>query len=161
MRQHPEDRGAVLILTLILTVVLAVVVIALATYVGTGLRTSDVTHLRSETNADGAAAITWAMEEFRLGNMLVGVGEDCDPTEPNPDGRLLPTLPAAIAVNGSAVELRCTTSSDGSGFPVIILSADATKDGVRREVEAVVQFSLVDNAVRAVDWGVDDVPIGP
>lgn len=148
-----RDRGTVLVLTLILTVVLAVVVLALATYVTAGLRTSETTNLRSETNADGAAAITWAMEEFRVGNRTVPA--DCSDTAPTPT---IP-VPAEVSVNGSAIVLECSTDSSGSGFPVIKLSAEATKDDVRREVEAVAQFSLADGAIRALDWGVDDVPV--
>lgn len=151
--RHPErDRGTVLILTLLLTVVLAVVVIALATYVSVGLRTSDTTDLRSETNADGAAAITWAMEEFRTAGLQA---TDCDSA-----GTTL-TVPGVVAANGSTVAVICTSDAPIGSFPVVTLEATATKDGVSRQVKAVAQFSAAQAAVRTLDWSVDDVPLGP
>jgi len=152
-----RDQGTVLILTLILTVVLAVVVIALASYVAVGLRTSDTTDLRSETNADGAAAVTWAMEEFRLGNLDVSL--DCPSAGASID---ISAVDSTINVNGSVLTLDCSSGAPAGSFPVITLSATATKDGVRREVLAVAQIAPPpDSAVRALDWSVDDVPLNP
>ena len=155
-RSTNRDRGTVLVLTLILTVVLAVVVVAIASFVSVGLRTSDTTDLRSETNADGAAIVTWAMEQLRLGNLDVGV--NC------PSGGAAVDLSAAgsIAANGSSVTLECSSGTQIGTFPVVTLSAVATKDSVRREVLAVAQVAPPpDAAVRALDWSVDDVPLGP
>ena len=43
---------------------MAVIVLALAEYVTVGLKTSDVTNERSETNADASSAMSWAIEQF-------------------------------------------------------------------------------------------------
>lgn len=151
------DRGAVLVLTLILTVVLSVVVVALAAYVTVGIGTSDITDLRSETNADGAAVVTWAMEEFRIGSL--DVSTSCPPTGlPIPLG----SADGEVNINGSLVTLECQSDSSTGAFPVVRLYAEATKDGVTRSVDAVAQIAPPpDSAVRALDWGVDDVPIAP
>lgn len=151
MRRSERDRGTVLILTLVLTVILAVVVVALATYVATGLRTSDTTDLRSETNADGGAALTWAMEEFRTGGLVLAACDGVTDLAP----------PSVVLVNGSSVEIFCTSDAPLGSFPVVNITATATKDGVAREVKAVAQYSSDQLAVRALDWSVDDVPLAP
>lgn len=147
-----DDRGAVLILTLVLTIVLAAVVVAIASFVAVGLRTSKVTDNRNETNADGAAAITWAMESFRTGTLGLG---DCSPTG-------APVLvPAEIAVNGSSILLECQTTTEVGTFPVVYLRATADNGSTSRIVQAVAQFSPGE-AVRALDWKVDDADlVGP
>jgi hypothetical protein len=151
-----QDRGAILILTLILTVVMAVIGIALARYASVGLRTSGITDLRSETNADGAAVVTWAMEELRFGNLDVAV--DC----PSGGKTIDLTSEGPINVNGSVVQLTCSSDAATGAFPVVTLSATATKNGVTREVLAVAQVAPPpDMAVRALDWSVDDVPFNP
>lgn len=156
-----RDPGTILILTLVFTVVLAVIVLALANYVAVGLRTSDTTDLRSETNADGAAVVTWAMEEFRLGNL--DVSADCPSNDPMAGTPIpLSAVDSSINVNGSELELFCSTRVATGSFPVITLAATATKDGVRREVLAVAQIAPPpQSAVRALDWSVDDVPLNP
>ena len=151
-----RDRGAILVLTLIFMVVLAVIGIALARYAGVGLRTSDTTDLRSETNADGAAVVTWAMEELRFGSL--DVAADC----PSGGGTIDLTSAGPINVNGSVVQLICSSDSPTGAFPVVTLSATATKNGVAREVLAVAQVAPPpDTAVRTLDWSVDDVPFNP
>lgn len=152
-RQPGRDRGAVLVLVLLLTVILAVVILALVTFVETGLRTSDTTDLRSETNADGGAAISWAMEEFRLGGLT---DSDCPST-----GAPI-AVPPNVAANGSVVTLSCTSDLAVGSFPVVTLEATATKDSVTRLVKAVAQYAPPpDSAARTLDWSVDDVPLVP
>lgn len=141
-----HDRGAVLVLTLILTVVLAAVVIALAGFVTVGLRTSKVTDARSQTNADAAAAVTWAMEGFRTSSRTMSSCTGLSNVE---------TVPNAVAVNGSAVTLQCEVTAPSGAFPVVHLVAIATRNNVRRNVEAVAQVAP-GVAVRALDWKIDD-----
>ncbi len=141
------DHGAVLILTLVLVVILGVVVVALANFVTVGLRTSEVTDARTETNADGAAAVTWAMEGFRDASRSVA---SCDGS--------VESVPPAIAVNGSAVTLTCNITAPDGSFPVVHLTAVAQLDGVRRNVEAAAQLAP-GVAVRALDWKIDDAQL--
>ncbi len=147
MAKHRCDDGAVLVLTLVLVLVLGVVVVALASFVTVGLHTSKVTDARSETNADGAAAVTWAMEGFR----------DTSRTVASCDGSL-EVVPPAIAVNGSAVTLTCNITAPDGAFPVVHLKALAQLDGVRRNVEAAAQLAP-GVAVRALDWKIDDAQL--
>jgi hypothetical protein len=142
-----RDTGAVLVLTLILTVVLGAVVIALAGFATVGLRTSHITDSRSETNADGAAAITWAMEAFRDTSLSL---TDCGQGSAS---ALI--VPSAIAVNGSTITLTCEVTAPDGAFPVVHLRATAQNDGSQRNVEAVAQFAP-GVAVRALDWKIDD-----
>lgn len=146
-RRSRHDRGVVLVLTLILTVVMAVVVIAIASFVVVGLRTSQSTDHRNETNADGAAAITWAMEAFRDTTLDLG---DCGVAPGAPI-----VVPPAVVNNGSAVTLRCESTGAGGTFPIVFLRATAGNGATTRVVEAVAQFSP-NEAVRALDWRVDD-----
>lgn len=148
-----RDDGTILILSLILTVVLAVIVIAIAGFVTVGLKTSRVTDHRNETNADGAAVITWAMEEFRAGTF------DLTSCGPNP-GLDIP-VPGVIAVNGATTTLRCETTTAAGSFPIVYLRATASDGGTTRSVEAVAQFAP-GVAVRTLDWRVDDSDlVGP
>lgn len=142
-----RDHGGVLVLTLVLTVVLAVVVIALAGFVTVGLRTSDVTDRRTETNADGAAVVTWAMDAFRTGALDLS---SCGAGTESPI-----VVPAALNVNGSATSLSCEVTAPDGLFPVVHLRATATDGTVQRQVESIAQFSP-GVAVRALDWKVDD-----
>lgn len=147
------DRGTVLILTLVLTVILSVVVIAIANFVTVGLRTSEITDARNETNADGAAAITWAMEAFR--DTTLGLA-DCGPS-PGLDI----VVPAAVNVNGSTTSLKCEATTVGGQFPIVYLRATADNGTMTRTVEAVAQFAPT-VAVRALDWRIDDSDlVGP
>lgn len=152
MRTRTRDEGAILVLTLILSVVLAVVVVAIASFVTVGLRASEATDHRNETNADGAAAVTWAMESFRDTSLDLS---DCG----NPAVDII--VPAEIRINGSAVTLKCETSIAGGTFPVVYLRARADNGSTVRIVEAVAQYSA-NEAVRALDWRVDNSDlIGP
>lgn len=150
--RHDGDRGTVLVLTLIFTVVLAVIALALAQYAAVGTGTSSTTDLRSETNADAAATVTWAMEAFRVGDLTTDnclVATDITPTTPT-------------NVNGSSVTLTCFSTAPTGYYPIVQLEAVAVKEGVTRRVQAVVQFAAFGgDAVRAIDWSVDDVPLGP
>ena len=151
MTRGPDrDRGTVLVITLILVVVLAVVVVAMARFSAVGLRASETTDDRSETNADGAAVVTWAMEQLRTGALTAA---SCDGVTD-----LAPAAP--INVNGSTVTLICSTSASSGSFPVVTLEATASKGTAARRVQAVAQYAS-GVAVRALDWSVDDVPLGP
>lgn len=148
MKREHRDSGSVLILTLVLTVILSVVVIAIAGFVTVGLRTSETTDHRNETNADGAAAITWAMEAFRDGSTLTLANCGAAPG-------VVIGVPGSVNVNGSSTTLRCETTTAAGQFPIVYLRATASNGSTNRTVQAVAQFAP-GVAVRALDWRIDD-----
>lgn len=150
------DRGGVLILTLLLTTILALVVIALAQYASTGLKTSDVASLRTETNFDAASAASWAIEE--LAKKQLDPDADCAPA---PSTSVVP-VPAGLVPNGYTVSLTCAQTTPIAGEPVVHLISTVTDGaGVRRFVETTVEVPRYTHGARIADWRVDipiDVP---
>jgi hypothetical protein len=143
------DDGSVLVLTLIFTVVLAFVVLALAEYAGTGLRTSRVATMRTETTADASSAVSWAIERFAK-------------KELTPDGACFEApsykeipLPGGLLSVGVTVELRCAETTPMTGEPVIHLIAETHSGPSTRTVEATVEVPSYLHGARVADWRVD------
>src|SRR5215210_7201201 len=66
LHRSERDVGAILVLALVLTVIMSIIVIGLATYTGTGLRTSKVSTERTNTTAAAAAGMYFAVETFSV-----------------------------------------------------------------------------------------------
>ena len=149
--RRTQDHGSVLVLTLLLVTVMAVVVIALAQYVTVGLKTSDVASERTETNADAASAMNWAIEQFAKKQLRP---DDSCGEAPAYAGI---TVPAGLASNGTALSLECAQTNPITGEPVVHLVAMST--GVQdRMIQATVEVPRYSHGARVSDWRVD-IPI--
>jgi Tfp pilus assembly protein PilX len=146
-----RDAGSVLVLTLILTVVLAALVIVLAQYATTGLKTSAVTDARTATNADGAAAINWAIEELVAGRLGESGCADAPASHELSE-------PSGVVPSRLDVTLTCSNADPVGDHPTFKFVALTTNAEQERRVEAVVEFDAATSAVRTVDWEVDDEP---
>ena len=149
MVTHRRDDGSVLVLTLIFTVVLAFIVLALAEYAGTGLRTSRVATMRTETTADASSAVSWAVERFAKKELT----PDADCLEA-PNYKDIP-LPGGLLTVGVTVELRCAETTPMTGEPVIHLIAETHSGPSTRTVEATVEVPSYLHGARVADWRVD------
>lgn len=149
--RRTRDDGSVLVLTLILITVMAVVVIALAQYVTVGLKTSDVASERTETNADAANAMNWAIEQFAKKQLRP---DDSCGEAPTYAGI---SVPAGLASNGTALSLECAQTNPITGEPVVHLIVMST--GVQeRMIQATVEVPRYSHGARISDWRVD-IPI--
>jgi hypothetical protein len=141
----------VLVLTLILVTVMAVVVIALAQYVTVALTTSDVASERTETNADAASAMNWAIEQFAKKQLRPDDSCGAAPSY------LSIAVPSGLASNGTAVTLECRQTNPITGEPVVHLVAMST--GVQeRMIQATIEVPRYSHGARISDWRVD-IPI--
>lgn len=149
--RRTHDDGSVLVLTLILVTVMAVVVIALAQYVTVGLRTSNVASERTETNADAANAVNWAIEEFAKKQLRPDDSCGAAPAY------LAISVPSGLASNGTTLSLECAQTNPITGEPVVHLIATSTGDQ-ERMIQATVEVPRYSHGARISDWRVD-IPI--
>lgn len=149
--RRTRDDGGVLVLTLILVTVMAVIVIALAQYVTVALATSDVASERTETNADAASAMNWAIEEFAKKQLRPD--DSCGAAPAYAEI----SVPSGLATNGTALTLECAQTTPITGEPVVHLVA--TSAGAQeRVIEATVEVPRYSHGARVSDWRVD-IPI--
>lgn len=153
---NTRDRGAILVLTLVFTVILAAVVIAIANFATTGLKTSSVATLRTDTNADASATVSWAIEQFAKKQLQPDA--DCGDAPVS-----LPiTIPSGLLPNGYTATLTCAQTTPIATEPVVHLVASVTpSSGITRIVEATVEVPQFTHGARIADWRVDipiDVP---
>ena len=149
--RRTRDAGSVLVLTLILVTVMAVVVVALASYVTVGLKTSDVASERTETNADAANVMNWAIEQFAKKQLRPD--DDCGEAP----GYLPIVSPGGLASNGSSTTLQCAQTTPITGEPVVHLVARSIGDQTR-VIETTVEVPRYSHGARVSDWRVD-IPI--
>jgi hypothetical protein len=136
---------------LILVVVMSAIVVALASYVTVGLRTSDVASGRTESNADSANVMNWAIEQFAKKQLR--------PDDSCGDAPTYLTIPVPIGLllNGSTTTLVCAQTNPIAGEPIVHLVATST--GVQtRVVEATIEVPRYTHGARVADWRVD-IPI--
>lgn len=143
---HRRDRGVVLTLTLILVVVLALVVVAIADFAVTGLRTSEVSTRRTESNMDASAAITWVIEEFSAKRLVPSV--DCTA----PDTSI--AVPPGVAP-GATVAVTCNPSDEADNYPAVDLVAVASSPEATRRIEVLLQVPRTDFNAQVRTWDVD------
>lgn len=149
--RRTRDDGGVLVLTLILVTVMAVIVIALAQYVTVGLKTSGVASERTETNADAANAMNWAIEQFAKKQLRPDDSCGAAPSY------VAISVPAGLASNGSALSLECAQTNPITGEPVVHLIARSTGTQ-ERMIQATVEVPRYSHGARVSDWRVD-IPI--
>jgi hypothetical protein len=148
---NPDDRGTILIITLILTVVLSVVVLAIATFAATGLRTSNVTTERTESNAVTASGLTWYIEELTAKRVTPDDLAWCS------SSGVSNTVPSGVlSESGAGVVVECTTQALLEGHPTVLLSASGvTAAGTTRHIDTVVQVPLREYTSQIRSWTVD------
>lgn len=151
-RNPRRDSGAVLVLTLILVVIMSVIVLALLQYVTVALRTADVATARTDSNADSANVMQWAIEEF--GKKQLTPDDDCGAA---PTYIPVP-YPTDLASNGSSTTLQCAQTNPINGDePVIHLIATSTGRQAR-VIETTLEIPRYSHGARVADWRVD-IPI--
>ncbi len=142
-----DDAGSILILTMIFTIVLALIVIAMAAFATTGLKTSNVTTERTESNAATSSALVWVIDALAEKS----VRPDLDCSELGPDIAAPVNLLAAASAT-----VTCTTQPDIDFHPTVLLTASGTTaDGTQRQIEVVVQVPRADYTVQVRSWTVD------
>ncbi len=145
------DQGSILVLTLVLVVVMSVIVIAMSQYVTVGNRTSGVASERTNTNADSANVMQWAIEQFAKKQLAPDVDCGAAPVHVPID------VSSNLQLNGSTTTLTCAQTNPINGEPVVHLIARSTGDQTR-VVEATVEIPQYSHGARVADWRVD-IPI--
>lgn len=137
----PRDRGAVLVLALVLTVVLSLVVVGLATYVSTGLRTSEVSTERTETTAAATAGLYFVVERLSTTDPIA-----CDASF---------GVPASATPGDIGVTVACEKVSTTESPAVYRLSSSTSNGHPAGDVVALVSVReemAAPRGVRVVDW---------
>lgn len=152
-----RDHGTILVLTLVLTIVLSLVVLALASYATTGLKTSEVTTKRTESNSVASAGLAWYIEELAANR--INPEDDADIYCDDPPGLMTAVPPQVLPSNGLKVEITCTLLPEIDfidNHPTVQLNAvGQTTDGTQRTIDVIAQVARDPHTVQIYTWTAD------
>ena len=141
-----DDRGSVLLLTLVLAVVLSIVALGLASYAAGGLRTSQVTTLRTSSSTAATSGMFYMLEELTTKRKT-----PCTTAT----GPTTTTVPIGLQPARFTVEIKCVTAGTIDGHPAVALASEVKESGrVVRRIDAVVAVPKFTHIVQIDSWKV-------